>query len=160
MQQYDPSTSKYIRVRSGGDCMVIGFTTTYAISAYHHWCCEFESRSERDVWHYVIKFVSDLRQLGGFLRFPPPRYDWNIVESGIKHHKPTIKVQYKMMETGRNQQPDIDKLFVQWSCYLVFCIFSNDIAIATRINIYFYIFDQISASYDISIWMEFFFWGQ
>jgi len=20
-------------------------TTTYAISAYHHWCCEFESRS-------------------------------------------------------------------------------------------------------------------
>jgi len=27
--------------------MVVGFTTTYAISAYHHWhwCCEFESRS-------------------------------------------------------------------------------------------------------------------
>jgi hypothetical protein len=23
--------------------MVVGFTTTYAISAYHHWCCEFES---------------------------------------------------------------------------------------------------------------------
>ena len=22
--------------------------------------------------HYVIKFVSDLRQVGGFLRFPPP----------------------------------------------------------------------------------------
>ena len=44
------------------------------------------------------------------------------------------------METGRNQQPDIDKLFVQWSCYLVFCIFSNDIAIATRIKkkIYFW----------------------
>jgi hypothetical protein len=27
--------------------MVVGFTTTYAISAYHHWCCEFESRSGR-----------------------------------------------------------------------------------------------------------------
>ena len=25
--------------------MVVGFTTTYAITAYHHWCCEFESRS-------------------------------------------------------------------------------------------------------------------
>jgi hypothetical protein len=25
--------------------MVDGFTTTCAISAYHHWCCEFESRS-------------------------------------------------------------------------------------------------------------------
>jgi len=45
---------------------------------------------------YVIKFDSDLRQVGGFLqvrRFPPtikswsPRYNWNIVESGAKHHK-------------------------------------------------------------------------
>jgi hypothetical protein len=41
---------------------------------------------------YVMKFVSDLRQVGGFLQvlqFPspiswPPRYNWNIVESGIK----------------------------------------------------------------------------
>jgi hypothetical protein len=24
------------------------------------------------VQHYVITFVSDLRQVGGFLRFPPP----------------------------------------------------------------------------------------
>ena len=24
------------------------------------------------IQHYVIKFVSDLRQIGGFLRFPPP----------------------------------------------------------------------------------------
>ena len=33
------------------------------------------NRSGRDVQHYVIKFVSDLRQVGGFLRvlwFPPP----------------------------------------------------------------------------------------
>jgi hypothetical protein len=47
------------------------------------------------IQHYVIKLVSDLRQVGGFLRvlrFPPlikpPRYNWNIVESGVKHHKP------------------------------------------------------------------------
>ena len=55
--------------------MVVGFTTTYAISAYHHWCCEFESRSGRCVQHYVIKFVSDLWQVCGFLQvlwFPPP----------------------------------------------------------------------------------------
>jgi hypothetical protein len=45
-----------------------GFTTTYAISAYHHWCCKFESRSRRGVQHYVIKFVSDLRQVDGFLQ--------------------------------------------------------------------------------------------
>ena len=24
------------------------------------------------IQHYVINFVSDLRQVGGFLRFPPP----------------------------------------------------------------------------------------
>jgi hypothetical protein len=40
----------------GCDCMVVGFTTTYAISAYHHWCCEFESWSGRGVQHYVLKF--------------------------------------------------------------------------------------------------------
>jgi len=55
--------------------MVVGFTTTYAISAYRHWCCGIESQSGWGVQHYVLKFVSDLRQVGGFLRvlrFPPP----------------------------------------------------------------------------------------
>jgi hypothetical protein len=55
--------------------MVVGFTTTYAISACHHWCCEFESRLRRSVQHYVIRFVSELRPVGGFLlvlRFPLP----------------------------------------------------------------------------------------
>jgi hypothetical protein len=28
------------RSRGGRDRMVVGFTTTYAISAYHHWCCK------------------------------------------------------------------------------------------------------------------------
>jgi hypothetical protein len=63
------------RWRGRCDHMVNWFTTTYAISGYHHWCCEFESRSGRGVQHYVIKFVSDLRQVGGFLRvlwFPLP----------------------------------------------------------------------------------------
>ena len=50
--------------------MVVGFTTTYAISAYHHLCCEFKSRSGRDVQHYVIKFVRDLQQVCGFLQGP------------------------------------------------------------------------------------------
>jgi hypothetical protein len=58
-----------VRGRRCRGCMVVGhgFTTTYAISAYHHWCCEFESRSGRGVQHYVIKFVSDLRHISGFL---------------------------------------------------------------------------------------------
>jgi hypothetical protein len=46
--------------------------------------------------------VNDFPQVGGFLRvfqFPPPikknwppRYNWNIVESGIKHHSPTSRI--------------------------------------------------------------------
>ena len=68
------------------DRMVVGFTTTNAISAYHHWSCEFESRLGRGVQHY-------LWQVHGFLqvlRFRPPWYSWNIVESGIKHHQTNI----------------------------------------------------------------------
>jgi hypothetical protein len=35
--------------------------TTYVISAYHHYRCEFEPRSGEvySIQHYVIKFVSD-----------------------------------------------------------------------------------------------------
>ena len=42
------------------------------------------------IQYYVIKFVSDLRQVGGFLHQLnwPPQYNWNIVESGVKNHKP------------------------------------------------------------------------
>jgi hypothetical protein len=46
--------------------------------------------------HYVIKFVSDLRQVGCIFlvfRFTPPikltpRYNRKIVQSGVKHHNP------------------------------------------------------------------------
>ena len=83
--------------RGGRDHMVVEFTTTYAISAYHHWCCEFESWSGRGVQHYVVKFVSGLWQVRGFPPSTPisstnkpdrKRYSWNIVESGAKHHNP------------------------------------------------------------------------
>ena len=37
------------RTRRGFDRMVVGFTTTYATSAFHHYSCEFESRSWRGV---------------------------------------------------------------------------------------------------------------
>jgi hypothetical protein len=53
---------------SGRDHMVVVFTTTYAICAYHHWCCEFNFCLGRGVQYYVIKFVNDLLQVGGFLR--------------------------------------------------------------------------------------------
>ena len=32
------------RIGTRRDRIIVGFTITYAISAYHHWSCEFESR--------------------------------------------------------------------------------------------------------------------
>jgi hypothetical protein len=63
--------------RDGRERMVVRFTSTCAISAYHHKSCDFKSCSWRGIPDrtYVIKFVSDLQQVGGFikvLRFPPP----------------------------------------------------------------------------------------
>ena len=56
------STNQFSWGRHGRDRMIVGFMTTYAISAYHHPCCAFESRSGEvySIQHYVIKFVSDL----------------------------------------------------------------------------------------------------
>ena len=63
--------------RGGCDRIVVGFTTAYATVPFttevvnsnpvHH--------AEYSIQHNVIKFVSDLRQVGGFLlviRFSPP----------------------------------------------------------------------------------------
>jgi len=59
-----------VRGLRGRDRMIVGFTTTCAIGAYHHLHCELEPSSDKvySIQHYVIKFVSDLRQVGGFLR--------------------------------------------------------------------------------------------
>jgi len=57
-KDYSTKVDKHqIKDRRGRDRMVVGFTITYAISAYHHLSCEFESRSGQGVQHYVIKFV-------------------------------------------------------------------------------------------------------
>jgi hypothetical protein len=49
-------------------------------------------REVYSIQHYVIKFVSDFRQVGGFLRglrFPPPvKLSATIYLNGVKHHKP------------------------------------------------------------------------
>jgi hypothetical protein len=62
--------------------MVVGFMTTYAISAIttnvlssNPAQARFNSCSWRGIHHYMIKFVSDLRQVIGFLwvlQFSPP----------------------------------------------------------------------------------------
>jgi hypothetical protein len=63
----------------GGFChcdrMIVGFTTTCAISATTNRSLNPAYGKVYSIQHYVIKFVSDLRQVSGFLqvlRFPPP----------------------------------------------------------------------------------------
>ena len=66
-------TKEYFELGPGCDCMVhvVGTTTTYTIGAYHHQNCEFISCSGEvySIQHYVIKFVSNLRQVSCFLRY-------------------------------------------------------------------------------------------
>ena len=64
---------KHIWGRRGRDRMVVSFTTTYSISAYHHLFVR-PNPAHGDVYsiqHYVIQFVRDIRQIGGFLRVLP-----------------------------------------------------------------------------------------
>jgi hypothetical protein len=57
----------YFGHRRGGGRMVVSFTNTYEISANDHCSCEFESNAEVcSIYHYVIMFVSNLQQVGGF----------------------------------------------------------------------------------------------
>ena len=64
------------RGRRGRDRMVVGNTTTYAIVPITTEVV-ISNLDQGDVYsiqHYVINFVSDLRQVGGFLwvlQFPP-----------------------------------------------------------------------------------------
>ena len=61
----------YCQDRHGRDRMVVGFIITYANSV-HHVSSNPVHGEVFPIQHYVIKSVSDLRQVGGFLRFPPP----------------------------------------------------------------------------------------
>ena len=64
-------------VRRGRDRMAVGFTTTCAINAITTKVVSSNPvhGGMYSIQLYVIKFVGDLRQVGGFLlllRFPPP----------------------------------------------------------------------------------------
>jgi hypothetical protein len=80
--------------------MVVGFITTYAISAYICTTTNVVSLNPAhgevySIQTYVIKFVSGLRQVGGFLhvlRFPQPiKPTHDITEIFLKVALNTIK---------------------------------------------------------------------
>ena len=74
------------------DRIVVEFTTTCAISAYHHYSCEFESHSWRGVLDLTLfdKYCQCLQFSPGTpVSFTnnPDRHDISeMVESDIKHH--------------------------------------------------------------------------
>jgi hypothetical protein len=104
----------FCRGLRGRDRIVVCYATTCAISVYHHWSYEFEPRSLRvvlDATLYDNLSVTCDRSVvfSGYSGFFhqwnwPPRYNWNIVESGVKHHKPkpniniNVVIKHHLME--------------------------------------------------------------
>ena len=80
--------------RRGCGRMVVGFTTTCAISAYHHYSCEFEPRS----WRGVLKTtlcdkVCQCLVTGQWFSLGNPvtstnKTDRHKIFLNVKHHKP------------------------------------------------------------------------
>ena len=77
--------------------MVVGFSTTCAISAYHHWSCEFKPRSWRGVLDTTICDKVWLRLATGRWFSPDTLVSstnktdcHDITEILLKHHKPNL----------------------------------------------------------------------
>ena len=73
----------------------------------------------------MIKFVSDLRQVGGYLRvlwFLPPQYNWNIVESGVKHHYPPSTLKILSSPSPNNNLCLVYLLRIEFS---ILCLLTN-----------------------------------
>ena len=97
----------YSRGRRGHDRMIVGFTTTYASSAYHHLSCMFESRSWRGVLHTTLCDKVCERLAAGTPVSSTNETDCHdITEILLKYHKPnqpyrfTIIVIYFTLEYG------------------------------------------------------------
>ena len=82
------------------------------------------------IQHYVINLVSDLRQVGGFrrvYRFLTPikmtaTIYWNIVESGVKHHKPKPYNDPSSYSNKQHMKPYNIPAIVCIILYINFCL--------------------------------------
>ena len=111
------STFKYsmyqVRGCHGRDRMVVGFTTTCAISAYHHWSCKFEHSLwqgvlDRTICHKVFQWLAT----GRWFSLDPPVSSPNKIDSnGI------TEILLKVALTPSNQQTNqsIQVCYVQYN---------------------------------------------
>jgi hypothetical protein len=70
LDHFEMSRKKnYIQICVETKTKMISISFAINRTFFNYWHCEFESRSGVvcSIQHYVIKFVSDLRQVGGFL---------------------------------------------------------------------------------------------
>jgi hypothetical protein len=86
--------------------IVVGFTTTYAVSSYHHWCCEFESRSGRSVQHYVIKIYDRSVVFSGYSGCSTNKTDRHDITEIL------LKVALSTSKQAKNKQTTLDKVVV------------------------------------------------
>jgi hypothetical protein len=83
----------------------------------------------KNVQHHVIKLVSDLRPVGGFCGYSgflhqynsPPRYNGYIVESGVKHNKPS-KPNYHHVRSRSSRFESLVKFKIDF-LFLLFFVF-------------------------------------
>ena len=111
--------------------MVVGFTTTCAIGASHHSSCEFESSSWQGVLiTTLIKFVSDLRQVNGFLTI---KLTTTIVEGGAKYRSFNSIQQDELWaydtpasrQTGSRNLTGQKTLPTIWGTYIIWSLWPN-----------------------------------
>ena len=90
----------------GVDRMVVGFITTYAISAYHHQRCEFEPclGEMYSIQCYVLKFVSDLATGQWFSpgssvasTNKTNHHDMTEIALKVKHHSPNPSLKWEIV---------------------------------------------------------------
>ena len=109
----------------GHDRMVVGFITTNAISAYHHYRCEFKSHSGwvYSIQHYVIKFVSELRQVDGFLRVSRD----SSINKTDRHNITEMLLQVALNTTTLSQTLTMGRSFVPFFLlYIYECVLHSE----------------------------------
>jgi hypothetical protein len=71
--------------------MVVGFTTTYSINAYHHWRCEFEYRSWRGVLDTTLSHKVCQWLATGWWFSPSMKWKVSIYVSTFQKGQPVVK---------------------------------------------------------------------
>ena len=97
------------------------------------------------IGHYAILFISDLRQVSGFLHQYnwQARYSWNIVESGVKHHNPYPLINWGILnslflQSDRNiNSSHPQKEVCQSLEYRRSTVFLVNMSLITRLRIFF-----------------------